>query len=134
MFSGRNHLADRSFSRRQCHKSVQTQRNSPIRPANRARQEADRCDLVLSLEWDDLQEMQSTDEGAEGSHLPQETKVAMPPMQPGPDAVSQEDGVSLSLCQPTTFIGCNVGSILSTIALTITGPGVLKAAWMAGLI
>ena len=35
---------------------------------------------------DDLQGMQSSDEGTEGAHLPQETKVAVPQVQSGQDA------------------------------------------------
>ena len=35
---------------------------------------------------DDLQKLQSSHEGIEGSYLPQETKVEMPPLQPGQDA------------------------------------------------
>jgi hypothetical protein len=38
------------------------------------------------LEGNDLQSMQSSDEGTEGAHLPQETKVAVPQVQSGQDA------------------------------------------------
>jgi hypothetical protein len=38
------------------------------------------------LKGNDLQGMQSSDEGTEGAYLPQETKVAVPQVQSGQDA------------------------------------------------
>jgi hypothetical protein len=52
-----------------------------------------RPDLVRSWKDSDLQELQSSDERAEGTYLPQEAEMEMPNMRKGQDA---ETGVNSS--------------------------------------